>query len=549
MPLPPDPDAQVLAYHERTKHRLERYAPGPDALDWDAQPAAFRSYAGTQRIPLPLASELDPNDPSARALTQPFSTTQRGPHHDWTLNTVGVLLQLSFGITAWKSYGPDRWAVRANPSSGNLHPSEIYVVAVQRPYLADGIYHYDPEAHALELRACWPKSASPAPALYVALTSIMWREAWKYGERAFRYCQLDTGHAAAAVAIAANALGASVRARRDVAATELESWLGLTRTQDFPHPRGSACGREEPELLLQIESTSDERRTFALSDFGDMTYFGTASVVDARPMYRWPVIDAVAQATRAVAQTEQQPQPQPQREPALDSVLRTGGVLLGRRSAQRFDPHHALPADALTALLAALLPSQAALWRTLQIPPAIDLVLFVHRVAELKTGLYVLPRRGGASAGLLELLSRRYSPEPVVLGQSALPLLRLCESEPKQLMRVTRALHCHQDIAANSCLALAMVAEFAPRVQHAPSSYRDLLREAGLIGQLAYVHAEAHGLRGTGIGCFFDDEVHALLGLSDTRYQSLYHFTIGHAIDDLRIETAPAYPGRQGDSA
>lgn len=36
------PLALVFAYHERSKHRLDRYAAGPAALDWDAQPDPFR---------------------------------------------------------------------------------------------------------------------------------------------------------------------------------------------------------------------------------------------------------------------------------------------------------------------------------------------------------------------------------------------------------------------------------------------------------------------------------------------------------------------------
>lgn len=42
----PNTLAQILAYHERTKHRLERYAAGPEALDWDAQPNPFREFVG-----------------------------------------------------------------------------------------------------------------------------------------------------------------------------------------------------------------------------------------------------------------------------------------------------------------------------------------------------------------------------------------------------------------------------------------------------------------------------------------------------------------------
>ena len=73
--------------------------------------------------------------------------------------------------------------------------------------------------------------------------------------------------------------------------------------------------------------------------------------------------------------------------------------------------------------------------------------------------------------------------------------------------------------------------------EYDPARYRDLFREAGLIGQVLYLQAEAHGLRGTGIGCYFDDPFHELLGLQDDSLQSLYHFTVGLALDDSRIET------------
>ena len=61
-----------------------------------------------------------------------------------------------------------------------------------------GVYHYDPLHHALERRASLPGplcAGLAGPGFLVGLTSIFWREAWKYGERAFRYCQHDVGHA------------------------------------------------------------------------------------------------------------------------------------------------------------------------------------------------------------------------------------------------------------------------------------------------------------------------------------------------------------------
>ena len=66
--------------------------------------------------------------------------------------------------------------------------------------------------------------------------------------------------------------------------------------------------------------------------------------------------------------------------------------------------------------------------------------------------------------------------------------------------------------------------------------------ECGLIGQMLYLEAEALGLRGTGIGCFFDDAVHQLVGQQGPALADLYHFTVGGAVEDPRLTTLPAYP-------
>ena len=86
-----------------------------------------------------------------------------------------------------------------------------------------------------------------------------------------------------------------------------------------------------------------------------------------------------------------------------------------------------------------------------------------------------------------------------------------------------------------------MVAEFGEAIEAAPWLYRRLFWECGLIGQTLYLEAEAAGIRGTGIGCYFDDSVHELLGIKDDKFQSLYHFTVGKPLEDKRLETLPAY--------
>jgi nitroreductase len=154
-------------------------------------------------------------------------------------------------------------------------------------------------------------------------------------------------------------------------------------------------------------------------------------------------------------------------------------------------------------------------------------------------GLYILPRSTKTIPKLKACLDQDYLWEPAADCPAHLPLYRL---ESAAVKRIARALSCHQDIAASSFFSLGMLAEFDQSLEaFGPHSYPELFWEAGFIGQALYLQAEAHGVRGTGIGCFFDDAVHETLGLTNSCFQSLYHFTVGEAKSDNRLETLPAY--------
>ena len=105
-------------------------------------------------------------------------------------------------------------------------------------------------------------------------------------------------------------------------------------------------------------------------------------------------------------------------------------------------------------------------------------------------------------------------------------------------------LGCHQEIAGDSAFSLSMLAKFEPVLKQQPWRYNELFWEAGMIGQALYLEAEAIGLRGTGIGCFFDDGVHEMLGIREKTLQAVYHFTVGVPLNDPRIVTLPPYPER-----
>ena len=86
-----------------------------------------------------------------------------------------------------------------------------------------------------------------------------------------------------------------------------------------------------------------------------------------------------------------------------------------------------------------------------------------------------------------------------------------------------------------------MIGRFRENIEREPHLYRRLHWEAGMVGQMLYLEAEAHGVRGTGMGCFFDDVTHEILGLADNTFQDLYHFSVGKPVEDQRLTTLPPY--------
>ena len=523
----------VRAYHERSKHQLRRYAAGPETLDWDAQPDPFRRWAGSPLTTLPLVAAS-------------IRTTWSGLHGDVaprgiSRETIGALFELSFGLTAWKQLGPDRWALRANPSSGNLHPTEAYLLAAQVSDLEDGLYHYAPKEHALELRT--PLVASipnSAPQLWIGLSSISWREAWKYGERAFRYCQLDTGHALGALRYAAATLGWQARVVTIISHTELAALLGLDRKMDF-----GTAEAEEPEVLIQVGPHLPQPLVVPRGWTNTDRWQGRANRLDAHPMYRWPVIDEVAVATRdAGGASEADGTPGPGRSaPVTDKADRPAAeLILQRRSAQHFEPAAAMSLDAFLRIVESLLPGPGLPWDTMPSAPLVHAVIYAHRVDGLAPGAYILPRSASGADLLSGALTAGRAWEAVSQVPPGIPLQRL--AAPSRLAETLRTLSCHQAIARDACFAVSLVAEVDTAFSGSPSGYRQLFRECGLIGQVLYLSAEAEGYRGTGIGCYFDDAVHEFLGLADQRLQVLYHFTVGMPLSDTRISLEPPYADR-----
>ncbi len=525
------PEESVFEYHSRTAHRLSKYAAGPETLDWTEQPNPFREFSGSTRTALPLRAG------NLRTLFGHIQQSGQVQPRPLSIESVGALLQLSLALTAWKESGPDRWSLRANPSSGNLHPTEAYLLCYGIDGVANGLHHYVSLDHALEHRCAIQYGHTARGRLWIGLSSIHWREAWKYGERAFRYCQLDIGHAIGALCYAAAALGWTLRVVHSYPQNDLAGLLGLDREGDF---RG--VEKEDAELLLEVISRPGRSGSPAAPLPGHGTWTGRATIIDPHPMYRWPIVDRVAAATQALSPCDSEKADQPLLPPpTAHSQLRAADVMLGRRSAQRFDPTFRMEREVIHRLLDSLLVRPAAPWDVWSFTARIHLLLFVHRVEGMEPGLYALVRRPEAEEQLRSALHEEFLWQRPESTPPHVPLYLLQKGDCRQL---AKTLSCHQAIAADGSFSLAMLSEFETIVSPDPWRYRQLHWEAGLVGHVLYLEAEASGLRGTGIGCYFDDSVHEAIGLRDRRFASLYHFTVGRPITEERISTLPAYPER-----
>ena len=165
----------------------------------------------------------------------------------------------------------------------------------------------------------------------------------------------------------------------------------------------------------------------------------------------------------------------------------------------------------------------------------------MHRVDDLESGLDILARDPAKTERLMRAMHGHFAWSTPPGCPADLPLRLLQSGDVRQL---ATQLSCHQDIAGDGAFSLAMIAEYQESlVTHGPWFYRRLFWEAGLIGQVLYLEAEAAGARATGIGCFFDDPVHRVFGLDGLAFQSLYHFTVGGPVEDARLTTLAPYDG------
>jgi SagB-type dehydrogenase family enzyme len=511
--------AGVLAF--ATGGRASARAP---AADWDAHratsnirsaarglrwprllspPGVFKPYPGAPRLALPrvvsepalpLAEVVRRRPASAGFAATPLALAQ-----------LGRLLHFANGVTDATQRERKTGRMRAAPSAGALYAGEVYVVAERVRELPPGSYYYDVRQHALvqlERGALLPRAAQalerPAAvaraAALVLLSNVFGRYTWRYAKRGYRYALIDTGHIGENLRLSASSAGLREVPFADFHDDALNDLLGLDGREEAVCALSAigtpGDGEPQPQeiarRLLQRQQLPEFRSS---SDRSEIERYHRATGLVPVPS-DWPrpspMSAALPEAAKATGRLIALP------TPAAPWTLSVEQAIAKRRSAERFD------ADRLQLEQLAFALQMAKGSGTPVRAAGVDLYVAAHRVQDLAPGLY----RYCAEAHALE--PRR----PGALDDR---MVRACAG---------------QDKAGAAAVGMLMLAQLGPDgARGYDRSYRDVLIEAGAIGQRLYLAAETMGLTARNLAAFFDEDLNRLLGL-DGRSAATVHLTM-----------------------
>ncbi|HJU29543.1 MAG TPA: SagB/ThcOx family dehydrogenase, partial [Candidatus Binataceae bacterium] len=252
------------AFHEMTSHSYTSVRSGAHPLDWANRPLPYKIYPGAGSLALPRDLNL------SAALALSVIGDRAGNEAAIDLETITRLLFCAGGLTRRVRVGAEDYHFRAAASAGALYPVETYLAAGEVEGLERGLYHFSPADLKLSgmRRGDWREYLAQAAAgrrsirdarIVFAMTAIFWRSAWKYRDRAYRYCFWDAGTMLANLIAAANADGIGVEVITAFEDSRIESLLGVDGDRE-----GAIClvalgdgapARPSPEAsALELES-------------------------------------------------------------------------------------------------------------------------------------------------------------------------------------------------------------------------------------------------------------------------------------------------------
>ena len=265
-------------YHEATNHSEIRLQTSAHYLDWANKPSQFKIYKDLESVALPRNFPR----PEAEPLGVILGRSPQKKEHDFLLGGLAELLYFSAGLNRKYRFGSEVHYMRVASATGALYPIELYVIAGDVVGLEAGVYHFDPLAFQLsrirkgdfraELAAVSNESLGAAPAI-VALTSLGWKNAWKYEARSYRHWFWDGGVIAANLLAVSNSMALPTTIVQGFVDQTVNELLGLQERKEATillSPIGSGLQASRDHSLkkigpipLRVQPLSEEETVYA----------------------------------------------------------------------------------------------------------------------------------------------------------------------------------------------------------------------------------------------------------------------------------------------
>ena len=461
--------AEVDALHRSTKHgtqpdhpeRLVRFR----RLDPTNAPTPFKQYRDAETIPLPR--HLVPSEAPATQILSGLS--ERGAQLD--LSLLATLLFLTGGVTRVTTGPRGQTFFRTAMSAGNLHPIEIYpVLAPGFDSISEGVYHFAPKEFALRRlrRGDFRPVIGVHNSSALVITGIVWRTAWKYGERGWRHLYWDAGTMLANLLATADAHGIDARVHVGFDDAAVSSLVGIDGVDEMPLALvtlGTEVGWPDPQpdtppLSLEVPPVAREPIRLPM-----VVEAQRAGELDADEVEGW--LDSAAGVGPDVPSTVDPPGSD--RHGTIESVIL-------KRGSTRDMTHETIDAGKLNWPMSAA--TRAVPFDTASHGSLLKHFVNIHDVEEVDPGAYRW------SHDRLELIGAAEK----IREKSAL----LCLNQPLGGDSAYTVFHC--------CRLDALLDALGSR------GYRAAQLEAGVVSGRLALCAFAVGLGATGL-TFFDDHV------------------------------------------
>jgi len=493
-------------YHGATKHSRWSVRSGGHFLDWETKPSLFKLYPTLPVTPLPR--DVEPPDAQALASVSAFEAIG---NRSLDLGRLAQVLFYCAGLTKKKIYpGGEEHYFRAAACTGALYEVEIYVVSSDLPGLPAGVYHFSPADFALRrLRegdfrgelaraAAGEEAVSRAPVTLI-LTAIFWRNAWKYGARAYRHFYWNSGTILANLLATTASASISARVVSGFIDTRVDRLLGIDAEREASLclvPLGAHSPAPDPPEVPAIAP-----ETVPLSkeevDYPEIRRIRAASVL---------VSEEEVQAWRAAFARPLSPQSSGTRYPldllaeGIDSGRTLGDVILRRGSTRRF----ARTAISFPQLSTILDRSTRGVPTDFLGGPGtslIDVYLIANDVGGLPNGAFY------------------FSP-----SDRALELLK-----EGGFRREAGYLCLEQQLGADASVVVFFLADLSRLLdRYGNRGYAAAQLEAGIVGGKIYLCAYALGLGTTGT-TFYDDDVTAFFSPHAQGQSAIFAVALGRA--------------------